>query len=81
MATAIRASITKTPAQIYAFLRKMYCANADFGVTVTRVCVRSCHAPILILPDDIPAHPYAVAMASAPPGAERPSEPLTSERS
>jgi hypothetical protein len=36
---------------------------------------------ILILPDDIPAHPYAVAMASAPPGAERPSEPLTSERS
>jgi hypothetical protein len=35
----------------------------------------------LILPDDIPAHPYAVAMASAPPGAERPSEPLTSERS
>ena len=27
--------------------------------------VRSCQTPVLILPDDIPAHPYAVAMESA----------------
>jgi hypothetical protein len=26
--------------------------------------VRSCQTPILVLPDDVPAHPYAVAMES-----------------
>jgi hypothetical protein len=27
--------------------------------------VRNCQTPVLILPDDIPAHPYAVAMETA----------------
>jgi hypothetical protein len=27
--------------------------------------VRTCQSPILILPDDVPAHPYAVAIESA----------------
>ena len=44
------------------FLTKMYRTNADFVFTVTRDFVRSCRTPVLILPDDIPAHPYAVAM-------------------
>ena len=48
-----------------AFLNKMYRANADFVFTVTRDFVQSCQTPILVLPDDIPAHPYAVAMESA----------------
>lgn len=48
-----------------AFLEKMYRANADFVFTVTRDFVRSCQTPILVLPDDVPAHPYAVAMESA----------------
>jgi hypothetical protein len=48
-----------------AFLEKMYRANADFVFTVTRDFVRNCRTPILILPDDVPAHPYAVAMESA----------------
>ena len=48
-----------------AFLSKMYRSNADFVFTVTRAFVRACQTPILILPDDIPAHPYAVAMESA----------------
>jgi pimeloyl-ACP methyl ester carboxylesterase len=48
-----------------AFLKKMYCSNPDFVFTVTREFVRSCHTPVLILPDDVPAHPYAVAMESA----------------
>jgi hypothetical protein len=30
--------------------------------TVTRDFVRDCRTPILVLPDDVPAHPYAVAM-------------------
>ncbi len=48
-----------------AFLTNMYRARADFVLTVTRDFVRGCHTPILVLPDDIPAHPYAVAMESA----------------
>jgi pimeloyl-ACP methyl ester carboxylesterase len=47
------------------FLTKMYRTNADFVFTVTRDFVRQCRTPILILPDDIPAHPYAVAMEAA----------------
>jgi pimeloyl-ACP methyl ester carboxylesterase len=46
------------------FLTKMY-KNVDFVFTVTRDFVRTCQTPVLILPDDIPAHPYAVAMEAA----------------
>jgi pimeloyl-ACP methyl ester carboxylesterase len=47
------------------FLTRMYRTNADFVFTVTRDFVRKCQTPVLILPDDIPQHPYAVAMESA----------------
>ncbi len=47
-----------------AYLTKMY-RNIDFVITVTRDFVRNCQTPVLILPDDSPAHPYAVAMESA----------------
>jgi pimeloyl-ACP methyl ester carboxylesterase len=47
------------------FLTKMYRSNPDFVFTVTRDFVRNCQTPVLILPDDIPAHPYAVAMEAA----------------
>jgi pimeloyl-ACP methyl ester carboxylesterase len=47
------------------FLTRMYRTDADFVFTVTRDFVRSCQTPVLILPDDIPAHPYAVAMEAA----------------
>ena len=47
------------------FLTKMYRNNPDFVFTVTRDFVRACQNPVLILPDDVPAHPYAVAMESA----------------
>ena len=47
------------------FLTRMYRTNPDFVFTVSRDFVRSCQTPILILPDDIPAHPYAVAMEAA----------------
>ena len=47
------------------FLDNMYRANGDFVFTVTRDFVSTCETPILVLPDDIPAHPYAVAMESA----------------
>jgi pimeloyl-ACP methyl ester carboxylesterase len=47
------------------FLAKMYRDHADFVYTVTRDFVRTCQTPVLILPDDIPPHPYAVAMEAA----------------
>jgi len=47
------------------FLTRMYRTNPDFVFTVTRDFVRSCQTPVLILPDDIPAHPYVVAMEAA----------------
>jgi pimeloyl-ACP methyl ester carboxylesterase len=47
------------------FLTRMYRTNADFVFTVTRDFVRHCQTPVLILPDDIPPHPYAVAMEAA----------------
>ena len=47
------------------FLTKMYRNNPDFVITVTRDFVRQCQTPVLILPDDVPAHPYAVAMEAA----------------
>jgi hypothetical protein len=47
------------------FLAKMYRDTDDFVFTVSRDFVRNCPTPVLILPDDIPQHPYAVAMESA----------------
>ena len=47
------------------FLTRMYRTNPDFVYTVTREFVRQCQTPVLVLPDDVPAHPYAVAMEMA----------------
>jgi len=47
------------------FLTRMYRTNPDFVFTVTRDFVRNCQTPVLILPDDVPPHPYAVAMEAA----------------
>jgi pimeloyl-ACP methyl ester carboxylesterase len=51
-----------TSAVVDRFLTRMYKTNADFVFTVTRDFVRRCQTPVLVLPDDIPSHPYAVAM-------------------
>jgi len=51
-----------TMAMVDAFLTNMYRARADFVYTVTRDFVRNCQTPILVLPDDVPGHPYVVAM-------------------
>lgn len=54
-----------TMEQASAFLENMYRKNADFVFTVTRDFVRQCQTPILILPDDVAAHPLAVAIETA----------------
>jgi pimeloyl-ACP methyl ester carboxylesterase len=61
--TAKRPEITM--AMVDQFLTKMYRTNPDFVFTVTRNFVHNCQTPVLILPDDVPAHPYAVAMEAA----------------
>ena len=53
-----------TKEMIEKFLNNMYRSN-DFVMSVSRDFVRSCQTPVLIMPDDIPPHPYAVAMESA----------------
>ncbi len=61
--TARRPDITM--AMVDKFLSNMYRTNPDFVCTVTRDFVRACQTPLLILPDDSPPHPYAVAMEAA----------------
>jgi pimeloyl-ACP methyl ester carboxylesterase len=51
--------------QVSAFLKQMYLSNPDFVFTVSRDFVKSCQTPILVLPDDVPPHPYKVAMEVA----------------
>ncbi len=57
---------------VHDFLTNMYTNRADFVFTVSRDFVRSLQTPLLIAPDDVPAHPYAVAMevAGLAPNAE-----------
>src|SRR5574339_177316 len=61
-----------TMAMVHDFLTSMYTDRADFVFTVSRDFVRSIRTPLLIAPDDVPAHPYKVAMevASLAPNAE-----------
>jgi len=59
-------------AMVHDFLTSMYTDRADFVFTVSRDFVRSVQTPLLIAPDDVPAHPYAAAMevASLAPNSE-----------
>ena len=51
---------------VHDFLTSMYTNRGhDFVFTVTRDFVRNLQTPLLIAPDDVPAHPYAVAMEVA----------------
>ena len=63
---AIRAKRPEISAEMVdTFLTNMYRTDPDFVFTVTRDFVRACTTPVLVLPDDVPAHPFAVAMESA----------------
>ena len=61
--TARRPEISQQTAE--QFVTRMFETSPDFVFTVTRDFVRTCQNPILVLPDDVPAHPYAVAMECA----------------
>ena len=47
---------------VEAYLHNLYRTPGDFVYSVSRDFVRSCQTPMLVMPDDVPAHPYAVAM-------------------
>ncbi|MFL6798274.1 MAG: alpha/beta fold hydrolase [Xanthobacteraceae bacterium] len=57
---------------IDAYLHNLYRARPDFVYSVSRDFVRSCQTPMLVLPDDVPAHPYqtSIDIASLAPNAE-----------
>ena len=57
---------------IAAYLHKLYRVRPDFVYSVSRDFARSCQTPMLVLPDDTPAHAYqtSVDIASLAPNAE-----------
>ena len=54
------------------YLHNLYRVRPDFVYSVSREFVRSCQTPMLVLPDDTPAHAYqaSVDVASLAPNAE-----------
>jgi pimeloyl-ACP methyl ester carboxylesterase len=47
------------------FLTRMYVTGADFVFSVSRDVVKNCQVPVLVMPDETPAHPYGPALESA----------------
>ena len=59
-------------ATVAAYLHNLYRVQPDFVYSVSRDFARSCQTPMLVMPDDTPAHPYqtAVDIATLAPKAE-----------
>jgi pimeloyl-ACP methyl ester carboxylesterase len=57
---------------IQKYLHNLYRARPDFVYSVTREFARTCQTPMLVLPDDVPAHPLQISVdiASLCPNAE-----------
>lgn len=57
---------------IETYLHKLYRAQPDFVYSVSRDFAKSCQTPMLVLPDDVVAHPLVVSIdiASLCPNAE-----------
>jgi pimeloyl-ACP methyl ester carboxylesterase len=51
-----------TQETIDAYLHNLYRKYPDFVYSVTRDFARSCQTPMLVMPDDVPAHPYGVCV-------------------
>ena len=61
-----------TMAQVEAYLHNLYRVQPNFVYSVSRDFAKSCQTPLLVLPDDVPAHPLvsSVEVASLVPNAE-----------
>ncbi len=57
---------------IETYFHNLYAVQPDFLYSVPRDFIASCHTPILVLPDDVPAHPLcsSIDVASLAPNAE-----------
>jgi hypothetical protein len=57
---------------IQKYLHSLYEVRPDFVYSVSRDFVRNCPTPMLVLPDDTPAHAYqtAIDVASLAPNAD-----------
>ena len=51
-----------TMATVEAYLHNLYRVQPDFVYSVSRDFARSCQTPMLVMPDDTPAHSYQTAM-------------------
>ena len=69
-----------TMASIETYLHNLYRVRPDFVYSVSREFAQSCQTPMLVLPDDTPAHAYqtCVDVASLAPNAEVTVYPWTS---
>ncbi len=47
---------------IESYLHNLYRVQPDFVYSVSRDFVRACQTPMLVMPDDVPAHSYATSM-------------------
>src|SRR3954449_10002190 len=65
-----RAGVTMETIETY--LHNLYRVRPEFVYSVSREFAKSCQTPMLVLPDDVPAHPLVVsiAIASLAPNAE-----------
>ena len=61
-----------TMAQVEKYLHNLYRVQPDFVYSVSRDFAAACRTPLLVLPDDTPAHPHqsSVDVASLAPNAE-----------
>jgi pimeloyl-ACP methyl ester carboxylesterase len=48
--------------QVMKYLHDLYRVRPDFVYSVSREFVAQCQIPMLIVPDDVPAHPYQVCV-------------------
>ncbi len=51
-----------TMAEVEGYLHRLYRARPDFLYSVSRDFARTCTTPLLVMPDDTPAHPYQTSM-------------------
>ena len=57
---------------IETYLHNLYAVQPDFLYSVSRDFIGNCRTPMLVLPDDVPAHPLqtSIDVASLAPNAE-----------
>jgi hypothetical protein len=51
-----------TMESVETYLHNLYRVRPDFVYSVSRDFVRSCQTPMLVMPDDTPAHPYQTSV-------------------